>query len=284
MPNTIFQTLSEQKINTFTTDFINLSRSLFTETTNSSLYHPGEFGTYREKICADFLQTYIPSYLKIGNGFLINKNDEKSTQCDLVFFDPQYTPKIEDLERKRFFPVETVAGIGEVKSVLSQKDFFSAIIKLAKSKQIGDIEDKYPIRRSNHLILDKLGHHYDEMISIIICEKLEFSLKDITSKISKVYEEANIHPKHRHNLILSIQDGIFCYKNQFFPEAITWVYPWTKNEKMKNRLISPGENSRNHFGVFITHLFLLFSNVTIYLPHLADYDTPQVAGFYQDER
>ena len=123
------------------------------------------------------------------------------------------------------------------------------------------------------------------MISFLICEKLSFKLDNLTADVSMFYDAANIPVWARHNLVLSLEDGILCYKNHLLERdvSIPWMYPWVLNERMKNRFLFPGESGRNHLGVFTAYLFLLCANATIYLPHLADYDIPQSMGKYQDE-
>lgn len=284
MPSSIFQALSRQKVDAFRATFATLSRELFYDNDEGRLRHSAEFGAFRERLCADFLKLFLPTYLSIGSGFLINRDDKVSTQCDLVIFDPQYTPLVEDAERRRFFPVETVAAIGEVKSTLSKQDFLSALVKLSSGKQLRNVEGKSPVRRTARIAPEEVGHHFDHLVSFLICEKLAFKLDDLTADVSQHYAAQGISPEHRHNLVLSIEDGILCYKNHLLSRNVAWMYPWTRNEPMKGRLVFPGDSGRNHFGLFTAYLFMLCANATIYLPALGDYDVPPSMGMYQDEK
>lgn len=284
MPNSIFQALSKQKVDVFRSTFATLSRELFYNHEARRLRHSAEFGAYRERLCADFLKLYLPTYLSVGSGFLINKDDRVSTQCDLVVFDPQYTPLVEDAERRRFFPVETVAAIGEVKSTLSKQDLLAALVKLADAKRLRSVEHKTPVRRAGILSFEEVGHHYDHMVSFLICKQLSFKLDDLTAAVSKHYDAEKVPLQYRHNLVLSIEDGVLCYKNHLLSRNVAWMYPWTRNERMKNRLVFPGHSGRNHFGLFTAYLFMMCANATIYLPELRDYDVPPSIGIYQDEK
>lgn len=283
MPNSVFQALSQDKIDTFRKTFTQLSKELFTDTNKQKLRHPGEYGAYRERACVDFLTMYLPSYLQIGNGFLMNKNESVSTQCDLVIYDPQYTPLVEDNAKRRFFPVETVVGVGEVKSTLSKSKFYDALIKLAHIKQLRKIDTQGIMRRANPILFEEHGHHYDQMMTFLICEKLDFDLKHITSEVAKYYDKETIPIEYRHNMVLSIEDGVLCYKNQLISHDVAWMYPWTRNKRMGNRFVSPGENNRNHFGIFTSYLFTICAKSTIYFPAIQDYDTPPSMGKYEDE-
>ena len=121
--NRIFTALANQTIDTFASCFVALSKEVFYDQENEKLRHPGEFGAFRERLCAQFLKLFIPSYLDVSSGFLINNNDQVSKQCDLIIYDQQYTPMITDAQNLRFFPIETVVCIGEVKSTIARQEF-----------------------------------------------------------------------------------------------------------------------------------------------------------------
>lgn len=285
MASDIFAALAKQKVNVFLSSFAELAEEVFYDKDEGKLRHTGEFGSYRENICSDFLKTFIPSYLNIGNGFLINNMNEVSTQCDLILYDPQYTPRIEDSDNHRFFPVETVAAIGEVKSKLGKSQLLTALVKLAKAKSLRrKVHSECAImRRRNSLQEAEIGHHFDFMVSFLICDSLSFKFDHISSEITAAYDKEGIDYLDRHNLVLSLQDGIFCYTNHLLDGDITWMYPSVNGEKMGNMFLSPGENDRNHLNAFTSLIFGLCSSATIYLPHLPDYDTPQVHGSFQVE-
>lgn len=282
--NKIFQAISSQKVDAFRETFSSLSNEIFYDTENKKLRHAAEFGAFRERVCSDFLKLYIPTNLKIGNGFLINKEDEVSTQCDLIIYDPEYTPLVEDAANHRFFPVETVVAIGEVKSTLSKTKLFESLIKLSKAKSLKKIDGKSPIRRYPGIQQEAIGHHFDDPVSFLICEKLDFSIENLTIEISKHYDDNNVDFRLRHNLVLSLNDGILCYKNPAFKKNVTWIYPFTGGERMLNKFVYPGDNNRNHMGIFTTSLFTLCTFATIYLPELRDYDVPPVEGIFTDEK
>lgn len=119
--------------------------------------------------------------------------------------------------------------------------------------------------------------------SVLICELLDFSLDNMTAEITKHYEANDVSVEYRHNLILSLKDGVFCYSNHLVKRNIAWMYPVTCNERMKNRLISPGDSKRNHFDIFTSYMFMICAKATIYLPSIGDYVADPSPGLYQDE-
>jgi hypothetical protein len=280
MPSSIFESIAKQKVDIFRAAFA-ASREQFYSEDVGRLRHTSEFGAARERICSDFLRMFLPTYLDIGSGFLITSDDQVSSQCDLVIFDPQYTPLVEDANRRRFFPIETVVAIGEVKSVLSKQGLFDSLEKLAANKKIRQIDDLSPARRSERLLLEEKGHHYDQMISFLICEKLDFNLVDITAHVSRHYDKVGVAREHRHNLVLSIEDGLLCYKNHKLRD-VAWMLPVTRGVPMKNRFMHPGDSGRNHFGIFTAYLFMMCANATVFMPEIGKYER-QTWGQYQDE-
>ena len=87
--------LLDTAINSFKSNFLNCRKLFQHDTNKNGLTHAGEFGRYRENICAEFIQQFLPNHMKISNGFLINKNGEYSNQTDLVIYDFDNTPKLE---------------------------------------------------------------------------------------------------------------------------------------------------------------------------------------------
>ena len=281
--NHVFTALANQTIDAFVSGFVALSKEVFYDQENEKLRHPGEFGVFRERLCAQFLKLFIPSYLDVGSGFLINNNDQVSRQCDLIIYDSQYTPTITDAQNLRFFPVETVVCIGEVKSIVARNEFFDALTKLASNKKLFSLADKAVVRRSPRISANEFGHHFDMTASILICERFDFSLEHITARISDHYDRHGIPLEFRHNLVLSINDGILCYSNHLVERNIAWMYPITSSERMKNRLVFPGDSGRNHFDIFSAYMFLICANTTVYLPNIGTYCAAPSLGVYQDE-
>jgi hypothetical protein len=201
MANRIFENILTQEIEDFRNSFANVSKKLFVDD-NDKLLHPGEFGMYREAIVRKFLKSFAPGYLGIDQGFLINSNDENSSQCDIILYDSRYTPLLKNKELQRFFPIETVSAIGEVKSNLDFVNFKTALLKLAYAKKMSEyIKNPSIIYRHQTGDFSPQTYPYDLITSFLICQKLNFNPKRIT----EVYDD-NIEVRHRHNMILSIED------------------------------------------------------------------------------
>ncbi|MCG1037020.1 DUF6602 domain-containing protein [Polaribacter sargassicola] len=269
MANRIFKNLLNAEIENFKSSFSNTSHELFYDNEKKKLIHPGEFGTYRERTLLPFLKMIMPQRLTINTGFLITPKDNISSQCDLVIYDSKSTPLIKDNQNQTFFPIETVVGVGEVKSNLSKTEFKKALNKLARNKKLrNDISENNPsfIKRDMNLIgsIDLKRNIYDNIFSFLICEKLNFDLSEIN--FDKVYDD-DIEQEYKHNLILSVKDGIFLYKKDKM-----WGFPHLAHRALKDHFLKPEEQSPNeHFYAFTNFFFLAMESGTIFYPEIAYY-------------
>ena len=267
MSNKIFEQLLLEEINTFKNSFSKVSKVLFTNNENN-LIHPGEFGMYRESIARKFLKSFTPANLEIDQGFLINSNDEISTQCDIIVFNPKYTPLLKNSELQRFFPVETVCSVGEVKSILSFSDFKIALHKLAKTKKISEY-----VKNPNIIFRNKAGdfspkqYPHDLISTFVICQKLDFDLK----RIIEVYDK-NIEVRHRHNMILSIEDGLILYELNMDGKPGVHYLPTIDGVTQLNfghQGFDKGDN--RYIKVFCNYLFQALTYRTILSTQISDY-------------
>lgn len=209
MPSSIFTKIFDDNIKRFINDFGNMPRQLFYDE-DENLFHPGEYGKFREEIIRRFFRTILYEGLTVSEGFIINMNNQHSTQCDIIIYDKSHTPILKD-SNEIFVPVETSVGVGEVKSTLSKMEFKSALRKLAKNKELKEYADGRIIKRGKPGNFDAKDNFCDQLFSFLICKKLDFKIDNID--FEDIYE--GIEHRNRHNLILSLEDGLFDYKFHF---------------------------------------------------------------------
>lgn len=258
-----------EQIEIFRNSFSNVSKRLFYDEVQGKLIHPGEYGLYREAIVKDFLKFIVPLNLDISQGFVINSNNDISTQCDIVVYDSRVTPLIQSESRQRFFPVETVCAVGEIKSNLSKQDFKIAINKLTKVKrQRENLNTKTLIRKVFPGEYNPEFCPYDQLFTFLICQKLDFDLQNIVTDINNLYS-SDLTYRYRHNLVLSLEDGLLLYYDP--KERRPMMYPTLGYECLKNRLVKPSSNQLIHYKLFATYIFMGISRTTILFPEMADY-------------
>lgn len=265
----IFETLFKEKVENFINAYESVSRKLFYDKKNEKLIHPGEFGSYRETILKDFLQFFIPQRLSIDKGFIITTQNNVSTECDVIIYDESSTPLIELGGRQRFFPVESVVAIGETKSVLSKEQLKNALLKLCKTKALREqVQSPCFIRTThNREIYDPISNCKDNLLTFIVCEKFDFDFKKLPDELSEIYVEIPYH--RRHNMVLSIKDGILLYYDDSVKR--NGHFPIKPGRNLKNMLAIPEGNDYLHFKLFCSYMFLGTTTGSILYPEMTDY-------------
>ena len=260
----LFDRLLIPKIEAFINDFSSSSKKIFLDS-NGNLIHPGEFGSYRERVCKDLIRTVIPMRLDIGNGFIFSAKGNVSHQCDLIVYDRNNTPLIETEDKQRFFPIETVVAVGEVKSDISKTALGDALNRLKEIKEIRfDVESPSYIfcRKSGSMPYNPKIMPCHQVFTFLICEKFAFNSDNLHNEIDDLYNNAEAHL--RHNMILSIADGTMMYDSD---EGRPIHYPVMKQDFKNCMIKSPIQkvsfteetdircNEHEHIIAFLNYLF-----------------------------
>ncbi|MCX0792580.1 hypothetical protein JDS34_20655 [Escherichia coli] len=101
MDKNIMKKILNHKANRFRTIFPEDSVDLYFNSKNKT-FHAAEFGRFRESVTADFLKAFIPGYVEISNGFVVSPTNNISTQCDIILYDKELTPLIQDDDHNQF--------------------------------------------------------------------------------------------------------------------------------------------------------------------------------------
>ena len=160
---------------------------------------------YKERCIKELLSFVSSKSVGISDGFLITSKNSVSTQCDIVMYDKDTIPLI-DNGIAHFYLVEIVKGIGEVKSTLNKVDFTKALVKLARNKLL------YQERKGRLKSEERRFSENSEIFSFLVCNKLSFDITKID--FDEVYNEIS-DVNCRHNVVLSLQDGILTYTLNF---------------------------------------------------------------------
>lgn len=261
--NNIFDKLIKSKIEQFKDDYINLSRQIFVNK-DGTLIHPGEFGMYREKIIRELLAPFLPTRLAISSGFIITATNNISTQCDIIIYDREHTPVIENGEQ-RFFPVECVVGVIEVKSKLTKSKLKEALLKLSSIKNLrNDIENNPYVFKDykGDSSFNAKNKVRDQMATFLICESVDMDIeKDLDTFFEDTYK--GIDKSLFHNMILDINRGCFLYFDGSRP--IYHAYFDYTEPSFKNEYIFPHElgYSKEHILLFLNYFYMLISSVSV---------------------
>jgi hypothetical protein len=269
--NEIIRNLSIENFQNLKASF-DTSKKIFWDEEKNRLVHAGEYGTYREELIKRWLRMYIPKRFDISSGFIINSENKISTQCDIVIYDRDNTPQIESQERQRFFPAETVAIVIEVKSdIKSAAELNNHLKKLSEIKKLRE-EGKYikALRRRWDGNIDFKRNSFDNIATILICNKLDFDLTN--NRINYDCE-----PRHKHNTILSLHDGILSYQIGEGHPLIP--VPFNKVQNLFDTIVkNNGEEFPDHLSLFLIGLHMLIDFTTILELDMAYYYSNKIFG------
>ena len=279
MANKIIDELIEERIDGFRSAFAQRAKVLFRDDSKQNrLSHPGEFGTYREGIVRDFLQSFLPQRLAIDTGFVVNALGEVSGQIDLVIYDPSLTPSLESKNRQKFFPVETVIAVGEVKSDVNRDQFTDALIQISKVKEIrSTLTDEasaavrwYALGNTEY---DPDMIPFDQVFTFLICNRIAFPLRGVSfpSTLNDIYK--SVAYAHRHSSILSLEDGLLHYTTELPEGEFGCYFPTSPGgtEANRNKWIWGHDDDYAHFKFFCSHLFMHAAHCTVGSVNLMEY-------------
>lgn len=254
MSSKIFQSLAQGKIRHLIQAY-ETSHEIFWDEDKKKLIHAAEYGEYREKAVIDLLNLFVPQSLSISEGFIITSDGDVSTQCDLIIYDPKSCPRLIDSSHQKFFPIESVVGVGEVKSTIqSQSEMTKILNKLATVKALKDkikteVYSVGPGFEKN----DHSAHPLKDIYSFVIAKKLP-------KMPPNGYEYSDsVEQRHKHNLLIGIDNGVGCYLLAGEDTPDTYMYPVTNGF----------ENSQAWFGDFVdevvpVHFTILLTSISFH--------------------
>ena len=289
MASDVFENLLIEQIKIFQNAFSKVAKDIFyDETKRNRSIHPEEFGRYREAICVEFLKFFVPSYLDFGTGFLINAHNKTSSQCDIIIYDPTATPFLKPQTMQRFFPVESVLAVGEVKSTIQKKaELKEYLHKLAQISQLRD--NPQFIFRNRSILPEKAQRSnktiplFEQLFTFLICQKFDFKLNP--SELDELYGD-DILQHHRHNLILSIEDGLLAYvaPQEKGDKIINMITPfqcvlenqsqYLLEQACPNVCVPPNSHQNDpylHFKLFINNIFIGLKAIGSFYPDIGLY-------------
>jgi hypothetical protein len=95
--------------------------------------HLGERGRAREEVLRQYLVETVPEGFTVATGFVIDCHGTQSRQQDLIVVRRDYHPRFQ-VGGAQFFPVEAVAAVIEVKSLLDSRTLREAIVNAQSVK------------------------------------------------------------------------------------------------------------------------------------------------------
>jgi len=291
----VIEMLAHRRVATFIEKYNFHSRNIFVGD-DGSLIHSSEFGQYRERLVKELLSDFLPRYVSLGEGFICNKNSKRSTQCDIVIYNREETPNLESDDLRRFFPIETLYGVGEVKSKLSVYELKKAAKKLQNVKKVrwdqpsnsqpinGVCVDDCDERRflphdTDEEIYDQLdinvwnpkNKEFQNIVTFIVCESIDLKNKSMLDVARTLYKPSIENEPVRHNFILSLRDGLMSYITENSNgNIVPYSFPHRGARATGYRYVEPDSHG-SHVLAFLSGMVDALSKTCIYRFNIKDY-------------
>lgn len=232
-------------------------------------------GYAREALTKDFLKTHLPSNIDYFTGEIIDTNNDRSSQMDLILYG-SHCPKLPIMEDFNLAFIDAVIAAIEVKSVLggSQlKKCLSASEKLKKLKR----EEFILGRNTTHNILnqaiqknafakelDYLGIDLNIKQELRACNLQEtpyivFAFDGIEKKTLKKHIDEYIKDprkdfmKYGPEMIVNTKKGYYLYKNN------DWLWPRQRTCQEQYRI---WEAKVDNLGDSLAGMYMLLANLS----------------------
>ncbi|AFY37860.1 hypothetical protein Lepto7376_1517 [[Leptolyngbya] sp. PCC 7376] len=178
--------------------------------------HPGEKGSIGETTSRQRLEKTLPQYIKVSTGFVLDSFSSKSRQMDIVLHEsscPSFDLGAGD--DYSYFPCESVAAVGEVKTSLGKDELEDAYAKIESAKCLSRSLGRNSYRKygSTAAIIADHSNCLDpsniqfQTLGFILCGSLK--VKPDTTLSHLVELDQTVDPHHRPSLLVSINQGIF---------------------------------------------------------------------------
>ncbi len=167
----------------------------------STLSHPGDKGASLEKAFRDFLREYLPFYLRVGYGEIIDKKGHESKQIDVVVAN-EFHPFTFTENSPGLFFIEGVCAVGEIKTSLNTKEIENILNNSYVFKQLETSPIKHSFTASNP---SDLNRFYKNPPYFAFAFESPLNLETILENIKR-YLQAKKLP---YNAINKIVDAIF---------------------------------------------------------------------------
>lgn len=130
--------------------------------------HKGELGAAREEIIRQFLREYLPKRFEISTGFVFDCHGRVSEQQDIIIANSFVSPRFEVAGGTRFYPVESVVAVGQIKSEMTSKgEFTSALKNIESVKALDRSADGKACDSTMLETLDHIGNYLHQVFGFV---------------------------------------------------------------------------------------------------------------------
>ena len=232
--------------------FDNLEISLKGEM-NIKIQHNLEDGKYREYLVKKILSNIVPSKYEITNGFVVDSDNNKSDEMDIIIYDKSYVPPFFN-ETYTVVPIESVIAVIQVKTTLTWNELRASIDNLNSIDRLNSKVGGKIISAKGGDILNE--ERYVAPYKIIVSYK---------SDIAKDYDFSN-EMKNKHLDMIYIVDGEYdlYIKHRIEPDGVVDKNQEKLNEnKVKGEIEKIKDSKLCNFALQLLDKMKLINNAII---------------------
>jgi hypothetical protein len=148
----------------------------------SLLHHAGNKGSYIEDAFRNSLRQYLPRSLGVGHGEVIDLQNRRSSQLDLIVATPDHPNWYRDGAEPSLFLIEGVAAVGEIKAVLTSQNLTDVLVKAVNFRALS------PDRSSHCEVLaneEDAGRFYRSPPYFVFALEAQMNMKDLATVVTQ---------------------------------------------------------------------------------------------------
>lgn len=191
--------------------------------------HRGLQGGAREEILRDFLRAYLPKRFEVSSGFVFDANGDISQELDTIIVDSMVAPRFEAAGGVRFYPVEAVVAVGQVKTKLtSRKEMWDALANLRSVTVLDRSADGNAACHKTGAPINHRASHLDRVFTFIFIIDRALAADSATEVLFEYIQRTDPHEwpsvtvALNHYLLTFCCDGGAC-SNPLLARGITAI-------------------------------------------------------------
>lgn len=179
--------------------------------------HAPSKGTTFENIFIEFLREYLPKFMDVSSGFIVDANGNQSRQLDVILFDANKSPKFYQKENIRVLPIECVYGVIEVKAKLAISDVgeifenMKSVRRLEKTAYVRPTDNPMNSIITKHTIYDRVWEIWPVHYFVFAFDSVQ--LENIVSALTGIITKEKLEPWTRIDTVGVLNKGVIC--NQY---------------------------------------------------------------------
>jgi hypothetical protein len=246
-----------------------ISSELFAKFKKSAeIQHNVGKGDNREDALMDFLKENLPKRYALGSGEVISSDNSISKQCDIVIYDADHCPILVTSKTHSVYPIESVYGVIEIKSVLTSSELEKSYANIQSVKNL--VKDEYFAHSTSPG--STIGIKKPMIFAAVFAYSVDRSL-DAVSKQADLLDKGLTRIEFRPELISILEHGIIGPRNSYRDIFNNFKVP----DSFENEKLTIHNTKRHTLLRFYLQMLQELNSIILQPLDLKDYlDLPEI--------